>query len=206
MKGDGSWTTIDLNGESIVRLYDGDNQKYGGGYRVQSIQIDDNWANHDGATDHSSYGQSYDYTIEENGERITSGVAYEPHVGQEESSLSEPVAYKESKLLGSDPTLYSNSHVMAGYYPSQSVGYRQVTVKSIAHSEAVAANADNTNMLAPISVNEFYTPKDFPVKVNVTDLNADPKIILKSCALCLYRESFQIFLSARPEAKAILWC
>jgi hypothetical protein len=161
-----------LGGNTIIRLQDSDGIKFGGGSRVSKIIVHDNW--YEGRD--SNYGQEYDYTIEEDGRTISSGVAYEPIAGGEESALREPVDFSESAFLGTSKQFYVEKPLLEGYYPGAGVGYRKVVVKSIAPSEA----AKSTNYLtkytssAPISVYEFYTPKDFPVIPAVTEISNEP--------------------------------
>ncbi|MGL5891350.1 MAG: hypothetical protein ACRC3B_15780, partial [Bacteroidia bacterium] len=73
---------------------------------------------------------------------------------------------------------------MESYYPGASVGYRKVTVRSIAPEKADMGDdntANNSNVLkynaAPISIYEFFTPKEFPVWFDQTDMTADPSIV-----------------------------
>lgn len=173
----GTGKEIDLAGNTILKLQDSDGFKFGGGLRVKKISISDNWKN--GSTsDVSNYGQEYDYTIEEDGRIISSGVAYEPQVGGEESSLRTPIDYKDQTLLGTTKTYYMENPLLEGYYPAAGVGYRKVTVKSIAPLEAKREKASNSLMasMAPITVYEFYTPKEFPVLTDKTDLSSDNTI------------------------------
>lgn len=176
---------IDLNGRSIMRLVEPDSKKYGGGSRVKRITVNDNWDNDPTNSaagvdpDNYSYGVEYDYTIQEDGEEISSGVCYEPNIGREESSLTQPIEYTNSTLLRSDENLFLETPLLASYYPGAQVGYRKVTSSSIAPEKATADDA--TNLLkhssAPITIYEFYTPKEFPVIFDQTDINADPAII-----------------------------
>lgn len=164
---------IELNGKSIIRLYDDDGFKYGGGARVKRLSMNDNWENPNSTANTSEYGQSYDYTIIENGKKISSGVAYEPMVGDEESSLTQPIAYKQSTPLSSVYKLFQEKPLMRKYYPGASVGYRKVTVRSIAPEQAEDESSNSNhlkNSRAPLTVHEFYTPKDFPVLFDKTDL------------------------------------
>jgi len=169
---------IYLNGRSVIRLQDPDGQKYGGGVRVKQLSINDNWKNTTTA-DAFDYGQSYDYRISENGNLVSSGVAYEPHIGGDESALRSPVNYPLSTPLSSNYHLFVENPVLESYYPGPSVGYRKVTVRSIAPLRA-SQESSNTNLLsksaAPISIYEFFTPKDFPVIADQTDLNSHPPI------------------------------
>jgi hypothetical protein len=181
---------IDLNGRSQIRLYEPDEIKYGGGSRVRSITVNDSWDNDPTNTvsgvdpDNYSYGIEYDYSIEENGRTISSGVCYEPHIGGEESALRQPIEYVHSTPLLSNENLFLEKPLMESYYPGPSVGYRKVTVKSTAPYDADLDddnNLNNSNILkndaAPISIYEFYTPKEFPVVFDQTDINSDKAIV-----------------------------
>jgi hypothetical protein len=173
---------IQLNGASIIRLCDPDLSKKGGGIRVHKISIDDQWSNNSSGTPliNSKYGLEYEYTKNtSSGNTISSGVAYEPQIGGNESALRSPKNYSQSTLLASTSHLYVENPVMENFYPGASVVYSKVTVRSIAKSEAYAN--DNTNQLkhssVPATIYEFYTPKDFPVIVDETDLTTDPAIV-----------------------------
>jgi hypothetical protein len=176
---------MDLNGRSIIRLMEPDGKKYGGGSRVKRITVNDNWDNDPSNTvlgadpDNYVYGIDYNYKIVENGDSISSGVCYEPNIGREESALTQPIEYTNSTLLRSDENLFLETPLLASYYPGAQVGYRMVTTKSIAPEKAKADDATNLlqHSAAPLTIYEFYTPKEFPVIFDETDINADPAII-----------------------------
>ena len=163
---------IFLNGKSIVRLNNGTGFMYGGGKRVKKIELRNNWTTGIGE---DTYGQEYDYTTEENGRVISSGVAVTPFsAGGDESGLLEPVVYPTSTLLKSPSQLFVEKPIMKQYYPGPSVGYSKVTVKSIApaiHSDQIIEKS-----LAPVSVYEYYTHKDFPVIESQTDLSSQSPV------------------------------
>ena len=171
---------IELGGRSIIKLHDPDGIKYGGGVRVKQLSLTDNWVNNGTVTtDGFEYGQTYDYSMEENGRTISSGVAYEPAIGAEESALRSPVTYNLSTPIASKQKLFVEKPLMESYYPGQSVGYRKVTVKSIATTKADldddnSANSSNVlkHSATPTMIYEYYTPKDFPVIVDETDMNS----------------------------------
>ena len=170
---------IYLDGNSVIRLYDGDLKKFGGGIRVKQLTITDNWvSNKDPQTGNltyknSRYGQKYDYTIEENGQTISSGVAYEPVIGVEEDALTQPVVYEESSYFTTSQSLYMENPILRTLYPGARVGYRQVTVSSIAPDEAPHSIE---NSAAPISVYQFYSSKEFPVVYDQTEITLEPAI------------------------------
>ena len=158
-----------LNGESVIRLHDADGRKVGGGDRVRKISMTNNWAQ-----DPISYGQTYDYTTVEDGQIISTGVAYEPSIGGEESALRQPIPYKESSFLKADQTLYLTDPILESYYPGGSVTYSQVKVESIAPEQH--SNNPTAVSAAPITIHQFYTGRDFPIVCNQTDINSDAPI------------------------------
>lgn len=160
-----------LNGESIIRLYDANDRKIGGGVRVKKLSMTNNWAQ-----DPIEYGQSYEYTIDEGGKTISSGVAYEPQVGGEESSLRQPLPYTQSNFLSSPQNLFMEKPLLDQFYPGASVTYRQVTVKSITPEVAAQDNKTINNSAAPITIYSFYTAKDFPIQIDQTDLTPESAI------------------------------
>jgi hypothetical protein len=157
---------IFLDGFSQIRLLTPDGFKRGGGVRVKRISINDNWeemTKTNGSSDYinSEYGQEYDYTVEENGKKISSGVAYEPFAGKEQNPLVTPIRYTESKLLQNDMDLFLENPIMMNHYPGASVGYRKVTMKSI-----IPEGAGNSRKTTPITEYHFYSPKEFPIKID----------------------------------------
>jgi hypothetical protein len=171
---------IKLNGWSVIRLQD-PNQKYGGGDRVSELRLTDTWENDGSANnrDNFSYGQKYSYTLEDG--VTSSGVAYEPRVGGEESALRTPRPYVHSVPVKGSEHLFTETPIMESYYPAPQVGYSRVVVESIAPDNALAESVGSDNKLlhtaAPISIYEFYTQKDFPVLVDETPITADPAIV-----------------------------
>lgn len=161
---------IELNGKSKIRLLDPDQRKLGGGGRVKSITMKDNWVNEDDLTDldKSEYGLTYYYDSNGDGSGYSTGVVYEPQSGKEESSLYQPINYSHSTPLKTNKSLFVELPHMENYYPGPSVGYGKVTVKSLSPQQS---SGNNEHSVAPISVYEFYTPKDFPIYGDQTDLN-----------------------------------
>jgi hypothetical protein len=169
-------------GKSWIRLKSPDKIKYGGGLRVKQLTVFDNWDD----DEEGIYGQVYQYTTEENGEIISSGVALnEPVIGGEENALRYARKYTESVPLRSDNNLFSEFPVNEQYYPGPQIGYSSVTVKSLASAVLEGLVVLNVTLsdgqgLFPQgqgitygtsgeSVHEFYTAKDFPVISMETD-------------------------------------
>lgn len=139
--------------------------KLGGGHRVKEIRITDQWSTMSGVAnaEDGSYGQRYEYTTEATGpsgtETISSGVAsYEPVMGGDENPFHEPINYVDKHLFGLPKYFYLERPMGEAYFPGCSVGYSKVTVKNLGSDGSVGANGK--------SVNEFYTAKDFPTKVD----------------------------------------
>ncbi|MGC4102995.1 PA14 domain-containing protein [Ferruginibacter sp.] len=161
---------------SVARLANPYFKKIGGGHRVKSVKITDNFKRMinpaSNAPDISStYGQEYDYTTTEmiNGQPqvMSSGVAsYEPGVGNEENPFREVLQYSATNPLG--PTEISNIElpIAETFFPSPSVGYSRVTVKSI-------HNKTEKNIKSGVGMQEtqFYTTRDFPTLTEFTDFD-----------------------------------
>lgn len=145
---------------SYVRLHVPSKIKYGGGARVKSITMNDNWTKSDG----SSYRQEYYYRTVENGRLISSGVAeYEPTVCNEETALRYPVYDKVTGLFFKEDEMYSEVPYGESYFPAANVGYSQVIVKTVTPENVKLSTSG-------IQRYEFYTAKDFPIVVAQTSL------------------------------------
>lgn len=153
---------------SFIRLNSPDYSKKGGGSRVATIRISDEWATMVGTGNGStaSYGQDYSYTITDNNRTISSGVAsYEPMIGNEENPFRQPVAYTEERLMAPSNENYVEEPFGEMFFPSPVVGYSKVTVENIEYEDV---NRTGTGH----SVHAFYTSKDYPTKVSRTPLNS----------------------------------
>ena len=150
----------DTDMPSYIRLNVPDKIKYGGGSRVKSLTLVDNW-NKSGT---SSYKQEYFYRKTENGRLISSGVAeYEPTVGAEENAMRYPVYDEVKGLFFVEDEMYCEEPYGESYFPAANVGYSQVIVRTY--------TPDNVNFsTAGIQRHEFYTARDFPIVVSQTNL------------------------------------
>jgi hypothetical protein len=151
---------------SFARISLNSKAKIGGGARVKKIAISDEWGSlSNSAARSGSYGQSYIYTTkDEIGRQISSGVAaYEPSVGSDENAMRQPVPYVQ-KIKGAINNYFELEEPFGeSLYPGASVGYSKVTVVDLDQdgNEIPIANSPKTGYI----VNEFYTAKDFPVRV-----------------------------------------
>jgi hypothetical protein len=155
--------------QSYVKIAKTNGFKLGGPARVRKIQISDNWNTVDNSTGvTAAYGQYYTYTTTNNGKTISSGVAtYEPAIGNDENALKQPVPYMEN-IKGAINNFF-NLELPFGesLYPAPSVGYSKVTVNDL-DKDGNLSNATG------YIVNEFYTAKDFPVKVTTLPITSNP--------------------------------
>ncbi len=160
--------------KSWIRLNTPDLHKLGGGARVAAIKMYDNWefmteksnTNSDGFDHDFDYGQTYSYTLEDG--ISSSGVAtYEP-LGTKDNPLIQPVYFSEEHLLAPDGKHYMEEPYGESFYPGPSIGYSRIEV----------ANLSRTNVKKHATgrmVHEFYTCRDYPVRVDRTGLFSDEK-------------------------------
>jgi hypothetical protein len=173
------WGTRVVLDRSYIRLNSPDKKKLGGGVRVKKVVLSDNWAANT-SEDSSVFGQVYDYRMIENGDTITSGVAsYEPQIGGDENPFRVAKDYVECIPLKTNNNLFFEYPANESYYPGPGVGYRKVTVKSLATEyEQIAGNTYSIPagiITTGAIVHEFYSAKEFPVITEETtpDINFD---------------------------------
>lgn len=180
---------------SYLRLNVPDKIKYGGGVRVKSITLSDNWDK----SEPTQYRREYVYRKMENGKLISSGVAeYEPMVGAEETALRYPVYDEATGLFFKEDEIYSEVPYGESYFPGANVGYSQVIVKTYTPSDVQLSTSG-------IQVSRFYTAYDFPITVSQTRLQAEvdptPGILniitagFKQVASSAYSQGYQIELN-----------
>jgi hypothetical protein len=174
--------------KSWIRLNNPNGLKYGGGSRVKKIAIKDRWKrmvnpptvaqpNGDPSVNSllpsgydAEYGQEYSYTIpdpQDASRTISSGVAaYEPQQGSDENPFHEPVYFSEEKRLVPDDESYIEKPYGESFFPSPSVGYSRVTVKSLSNGASMG-NGQVTKHNTGYTVQDFYTAYDFPTITRV---------------------------------------
>jgi hypothetical protein len=159
-KGFGNETVLN---KSWIRLNNPQRKKKGGGSRVQKILMEDNWSAMTATTEATSvYGQEFTYTTKDlkTGDEISSGVAaYEPQPGGEENPLHKPVWHgdKEQRLLAPDDKFYMEEPFGECFFPSASVGYSEVKIKSSYPTDATV-----TRHSTGYTIKKFYTAKEYP--------------------------------------------
>ncbi|WP_121356784.1 hypothetical protein [Flavisolibacter nicotianae] len=160
---------VDLQ-KSWVRLTSPDLKKIGGGSRVKKVSVSDAWADmvnsDNGKT--ASYTQEYSYTTQMDDEKgkpveISSGVAsYEPLIGSDENPFHKPIFYQQKVPLFLTSHSYLEEPFGESFFPSPVVGYSKVTVKNIGSGQSASSTGS--------VINEYYTAKDYPTKVQVLTL------------------------------------
>lgn len=181
---------IDTN-RSFVRLDCPSFSKYGGGLRVKSVLIYDNWDSM-AKKKPTVYGQTYSYTTTRNVNGvptvISSGVAsWEPSVGAEENPFHLPIEFVDRvSVLAPTATMYTEEPLGETFFPGASIGYSKVRVRSIHTTGTRSANG--------YAETSFYTSYDFPTSWDWSLLDNNTKK--------RYKPALQNFL--RINAKSFL--
>lgn len=183
---------------SFVRLTNPVLKKYGGGVRVKRVTVYDHW-NAMTKQKESLYGQEYiyntTYTVNGKVDTISSGVAiYEPMIGGEENPWRQPLEYTEQvAALAPVSNGYTETPLGEAFFPSPSVGYSKVRVRSI--------NAKNTRSANGYTETCFYTAYDFPTLV---DMSVIDKIRFKPALANLLRINSRHYLAVSQGFKVEL--
>ncbi len=164
-------------GRSFIRLYNPIGKKLGGGSMVSKIEIKDNWNDMTGDPNAGfSYGQEYDYTTTEQQSdgsmrTISSGVAaYEPVIGGEENPFHQPVVVNETRKWAIDNIHYTEEPFGESFMPSPEIVFSKITIRNLQYS--------NVKRTATGYIEQcYYTAKDFPTKLERTDLQRMPRRI-----------------------------
>ncbi len=173
--------------KSFIRLNNLTGYKLGGGSRVKSIIINDDWSTMTGNAEGAmSYGQEFSYTKTQfyNGADyvISSGVAsYEPIVGGDENPFRQPDSYEVEHLLVPNDNFYTEQPYGESFFPPPVVGYSEVAVKTMLPEEWENSPGTIERHAKGKTLYSFYTAKDYPIVVSKTSFNAiekNPDIIL----------------------------
>ncbi|WP_343670452.1 hypothetical protein [Chitinophaga sp.] len=153
--------------KSFARVVNMTGKKLGGGLRVKSVRLSDQWNTMATDQDAAIYGQQYDYTIIEDGKAISSGVtSYEPSNGGDENPMRMPVKYTQDVKWGLNNYFYLEEPMGESLFPAPEVVYRQVTVRNLT-SDGTLDTKNKTGWTTA----EFYTAKEFPVIVQQTAID-----------------------------------
>ena len=169
---------IRLNGWSKVALKTPDLRKQGGGYRVKSITLSDNWVNDESnktVDDNYKYILEYDYdAYNEEGELLgSSGIANEPMNGQLENGDFSFSTYLDSKgWLFEGDLINSYGHPMDIHKGGPSIGYENVVVRTkFPSSIDFPIAADDVRLSQPpYQEYKFYSQRQYPTLIKETDV------------------------------------
>lgn len=157
--------------KSWIRLASPNCSKKGGGTRVKRLTASDEWSGmtNSSAQQTGTYGRDYKYTYfdKDVNATISSGVAsYEPLIGGDENPLRQPIPYTAAGNLALPAIEFYQLEPMGeSFYPGGMVGYSSVTVRSIHIDQGKSSMSEEENT--------FYTSKDFPIRVEKTNKNAN---------------------------------
>lgn len=163
---------------SWIRLENPNGKKLGGGLRVKSIQLSDNWdimnSDKDNPIYNEKYGQDYSYALEDGS---SSGVAtFEPNASPE-NPFVEPFYGKDGNYadkIGAPKEMnYTEKPFGESFFPSPKITYSRVTVTNLDKHDENGAKIVKKHATGKV-VTEHYTTKDFPTLVDYTDLNIRP--------------------------------
>ncbi len=156
--------------KSFVRAYIPYKKKFGGGYRVNKIIMNDSWNDMTGTQEPATtYGQTYEYTTKEGTNTISSGVAlYEPILGGDENTLRQPIEFEIPKKFAPNDNLYQETPYAEMLYPAPLVGYSKVTVTTL--PDPGADTPPDVCRIGRVEY-EFHTAKDFPIIYQTSGLS-----------------------------------
>lgn len=155
--------------KSWIRIENANMAKCGGGCRVKQLSFSDSWNQMDEFDKQGKYEQVYDYTKNDDVYGvISSGVAsYEPIIGGEENPFRKPIKYMQDNNFSLPALeLYHEEPFGESFFPAPGVGYSKVTVKNKAKTGVRRTGTGRTEY-------EFYTARDFPVKLQQTQLHPE---------------------------------
>ena len=168
-------------GKSWIRLENPDGKKIGGGLRIKSIKLSDQWTSmvaSNGGTDLTDmeYGQVYSYD-DSNGK--SSGVAtFEPN-SSSENPFVEPLYNSEGSFAENIAAPMESNYVEKpfgeNFFPSPKVTYKRVAVKNLPRKNTTDNIIINKHATGEV-VTEHYTSYDFPTKVDYTSPDVIPDI------------------------------
>lgn len=170
--------------KSWIRLSNPKIYKLGGGSRIKQLVMNDHWdtqtSDIDPLNDGQDYGQTYSYTLDDNS---SSGVAtFEPN-DSAENPFVEPFYNKAERLIAPREVSYVEKPFGKAFFPHSRITYSQVTVKNLERNNIKRHATGKV-------VTEFYTSKEFPTKVDYTDIDTHYKSnenrVLQNLVLSLF--------------------
>ncbi len=156
-----------------VKMRTGNQSKIGGGHRVKTIKIYDNWNDFVSGENSAVYGTQYDYTTtDERGNIVSSGVAsYEPlGSGADANVMRTPSFYIHKGKSVPDERFYTELPVNEEIYATTDIRYAEVKVSSIDYDYVgLTLNKPGYTKYT------HYTAKDFPLQFDYTNIDTELK-------------------------------
>ncbi len=182
--------------KSWIRLNNPDKHKKGGGNRVKTIKMNDNWATMDSGSQSFDYGQEYFYDSKENGTGASTGVAaYEPQMGNEENPWKQAISFTIENRLAPDNKMYQEEPLGESFFPAPNVGYGKVTVQNLTRKNGGGTKIVTRHATGKV-VHEFYTAKDFPTIVRTTARDMERDKVNPFTIASLFNISSRDYLTA----------
>ena len=154
---------------SFIRLNVPTKSKFGGGHRVSKIEITDNWNSMVSNEATTTYGQTYNYIIDDNGQPISSGVAsYEPLAGGDEISLRNPYEYSVARVAAPNDAHFFEYPIGEAFFPPATIIYSKISVRNL---DRKIGTSDITSNIGRTEY-AFFTSKDFPIYSNLDKLQS----------------------------------
>ncbi|MBL4707004.1 MAG: hypothetical protein JKY48_01000 [Flavobacteriales bacterium] len=154
-----------------VRMRCGNSSKIGGGHRVKTVKVYDNWNEFVAGENGSVYGTQYDYTTVDARENIiSSGVtSYEPlGSGADENAMRRPHFYIHDGKSVPSERFYTELPINEEIYATTDIRYAEVKVSSIDYIGLTLNKPGYTQF-------SHYTAKDFPLRFDYTDTDTELK-------------------------------
>jgi hypothetical protein len=164
--------------KSWVRLENPNGKKVGGGLRVSSIKLSDNWENmlygSSAGTDVAAmeYGQTYSYDDGSTAKKSSGVATFEPNSCAEnpfvEPMYNNSTTYAE-KVAAPKESNYSEKPFGENFFPAAKVTYSRVTVKNIKPTHPNSTLSIKKHATGSV-VTQHYTSYDFPTRVEFTPI------------------------------------
>lgn len=169
--------------KSWIRLSNPKPYKLGGGSRIKQLIMDDHWDEMTSDTgEFQTYGQTYEYTLDDNSNNSSGVATFEPN-DSAENTFVEPFYDNAERLVAPREVSYVEKPFGKAFFPGSKVTYSKVTVKNL-ERDGIKRHATGK------VVTEFYTTKDFPTKVDYTDIETHYKTnenrVLQNLVLSLF--------------------
>ncbi len=162
--------------KSWIRLENADGHKLGGGLRVKSIALSDNWTQmlegvQGTKLNDMEYGQTYSYTNQN--DTNSSGVAtFEPNMCAE-NPFVEPFYNAKGNYAETVAAPMESNYVEkpfgVNFFPAPRITYARVAVKNLDRKNDLGAIVVKKHATGSV-VTQHYTSFDFPTKVTYTDM------------------------------------